>query len=105
MGRDLRNEHWTKIIQQTTQTDASRALSRTAQSLYPWIKFESHGANRNNGLQILAGHIWPHLTKENAANLAGFNGAKDVVEGVLIFEENNTVPRIIATHFGIEVAA
>jgi len=42
---------------------------------------------------------------ENAANLAGFNGVKDVVEGVCSFAEHNTVPRIIATHFGIEVAA
>lgn len=39
------------------------------------------------------------LTKENAANLAGFNGAKDVVEGVYFSAVYITVPRIIATHF------
>ena len=38
------------------------------------------------------------LTNENAANLAGFNGAKDVVEGVYFSAVYITVPRIIATH-------
>jgi len=39
------------------------------------------------------------LTKENAANLAGFSGADDVVEGVYFSIVYITVPRIIATHF------
>jgi len=38
-------------------------------------------------------------TKENAANLAGFNGADDVVEGVYFSVIYITVPRIIATLF------
>jgi DNA-binding transcriptional MocR family regulator len=52
MGRDKRNEnkseHWTKMIRTVMQTDAWRALSTTAQALYPWIKFEWHGPNANN---------------------------------------------------------
>jgi len=42
----------------------------------------------------------PGQTKENAANLAGFNGAKDVVEGVCIFEHYIALFPILATHWG-----
>lgn len=52
MGRDKRNEdraeHWTKMLRPTMQTDAWRALSTTAQALYPWIKLEWHGPKANN---------------------------------------------------------
>ncbi len=52
MGRDTRNEkraeHWTKMVRPTMQTDAWRALSSTAQALYPWLKFEWHGPKANN---------------------------------------------------------
>ncbi len=49
-------------------------------------------------------HDFSDLTKENAANLAGFNGAKDVVEGVYSYSDRNMVPRIIAIHFGVVAA-
>jgi hypothetical protein len=39
------------------------------------------------------------MLKENAANLAGFNGADDVVEDVYCSTVCITVPRIITTHF------
>lgn len=52
MGRDKRNEkrseHYTKIFRSFMQNDAWRALSPTAQALYPWIKLEWHGPNCNN---------------------------------------------------------
>jgi hypothetical protein len=39
-------------------------------------------------------------TKENAANLAGFNGVKEVVEFVCFFQNNITAFPILATHWG-----
>jgi hypothetical protein len=38
--------------------------------------------------------------KENAANLAGFNGAKDVVECVYQFEDHTATFPTLATHWG-----
>lgn len=52
MGRDKRNEargdHFTKMVRITMQTEAWRALSPTAQALYPWIKLEWRGPAANN---------------------------------------------------------
>lgn len=52
MGRDRRNEgrqeKFTKMILNTMQTEAWRALPPVAQALYPWIKLEWRGPNMNN---------------------------------------------------------
>lgn len=56
MGRDKRNEkrseHWTKMIRHTMEEPAWRALSTTAQALYPWLKLEWHGPDANNNGNI-----------------------------------------------------
>lgn len=56
MGRDKRDEarteHWTKMIRTTMETPAWRALSPTAQALYPWIKMEWKGPAANNNGRI-----------------------------------------------------
>lgn len=56
MGRDKRNEqkveHWTKMIRPMMETAAWRALSPTAQALYPWLKFEWRGPQANNNGKI-----------------------------------------------------
>lgn len=56
MGRDRRNEeraeHWTKMIRSTMETPAWRALTATAQALYPWIKMEWKGPQANNNGKI-----------------------------------------------------
>jgi len=56
MGRDKRNEkrgeHFTKMIRHTMEEPAWRALSTTAQALYPWLKFEWRGADANNNGNI-----------------------------------------------------
>ena len=56
MGRDKRNEqrsdHWTKMIRVTMQEPAWRALSSTAQALYPWLKLEWGGPSKNNNGRI-----------------------------------------------------
>lgn len=58
MGRDKKNEnrpeHWTKLVRNMMTTPAWRALSPTAQALYPWIKMEWKGpqANNNGKLQL-----------------------------------------------------
>lgn len=45
-------EHWTKMLRPTMQEPAWRALSTTAQALYPWLKFEWHGPEMNNNGKI-----------------------------------------------------
>lgn len=56
MGRDRKNErqaeHWTKMMRNTMETPAWRALSTTAQALYPWLKLEWKGAQFNNNGKI-----------------------------------------------------
>jgi hypothetical protein len=47
-GRSERHEHWTKMLRATMETPAWRALSTTAQALYPWIKLEWKGPEANN---------------------------------------------------------
>lgn len=52
MGRDRKNErrgeHFAPMIRTTMDTPAWRALSSTAQALYPWLKLEWHGPKFNN---------------------------------------------------------
>jgi len=45
-------EHFTKAIRTTMEEPAWRALSSTAQALYPWLKFEWRGPNKNNNGKI-----------------------------------------------------
>lgn len=45
-------EHYTKIIRSTSEEVAWRALSSTAQALYPWLKFQWRGADNNNNGKI-----------------------------------------------------
>lgn len=56
MGRDRKNEQrveqFTKMIRNTMETPAWRALSPTAQALYPWLKLEWKGPQANNNGQI-----------------------------------------------------
>ncbi|MER8882615.1 hypothetical protein [Mesorhizobium sp. M0816] len=51
MARDKKKSHveqWTKSIRPTMEEPAWRALSTSAQALYPWVKFEWHGVDHNN---------------------------------------------------------
>ena len=70
MGRDKRNEqgaeHWTKMVRPLMETDAWRALSSTAQALYPWLKFEWHGPKANNNGKL-------RLSVRQAADCLGCN--------------------------------
>lgn len=50
--RDPRGEHWTALLRSTMETPAWRALSATAQALYPWIKLEWRGRDYNNNGKI-----------------------------------------------------
>lgn len=45
-------EHWTKLLRSTMEEPAWRALSSTAQALYPWLKLEWRGPNANNNGKI-----------------------------------------------------
>jgi hypothetical protein len=49
-------EHFTKMIRRTMEEPAWRALSSTAQALYPWLKLEWRGpeANNNGKIQLSA---------------------------------------------------
>lgn len=50
--RKAKQEHFTKIIRTTMEEPAWRALSSTAQALYPWLKLQWRGADNNNNGQI-----------------------------------------------------
>lgn len=56
MGRDRKNErrgeHWTKMVRNMMDEPAWRALSSTAQALYPWLRLEWHGVDKNNNGRI-----------------------------------------------------
>ncbi len=56
MGRDRKNEkrgeHWTKLVRNMMEEPAWRALSSTAQALYPWLRLEWHGVEHNNNGRI-----------------------------------------------------
>ncbi|MBU3259308.1 hypothetical protein KPG71_04695 [Roseovarius sp. PS-C2] len=56
MGRDKRNErqveHFTKLVRNMMETPAWRALSPSAQALYPWLKLEWRGPQANNNGKI-----------------------------------------------------
>lgn len=56
MGRDRKNEagteQFTKLVRRMMETDAWRALSPTAQALYPWIRMEWKGPKANNNGRI-----------------------------------------------------
>lgn len=47
-----RGEHWTKLLRHTMEEPAWRALSTTAQALYPWLKLEWRGPDANNNGKI-----------------------------------------------------
>ena len=51
-NREERPEHWTQLIRKTMEEPAWRALSTTAQALYPWLKFEWKGRDYNNNGKI-----------------------------------------------------
>lgn len=50
--RQPSGEHWTKMLRHTMEEPAWRALSSTAQALYPWLKLEWRGADKNNNGRI-----------------------------------------------------
>lgn len=60
------NEHWTKLIRQHMECPAWRALSLPAQAIYPWLKLEWKGPQRNNNGKI-------ELSLRQIANRAGCN--------------------------------
>jgi hypothetical protein len=47
-GRSAPAEHFTQMLRHTMATQAWRALSTTAQALYPWLKLEWRGWRANN---------------------------------------------------------
>ncbi|WP_109367377.1 hypothetical protein [Ochrobactrum soli] len=51
-GRSSGGEHFTKMIRHTMEEPAWRALSSTAQALYPWLKLEWRGPDANNNGKI-----------------------------------------------------
>lgn len=68
MGRDKRNEgragHFAALHRNTMNTPAWRALSPSAQALFPWLKLEWHGPGSNNNGKIV-------LSVRQAAELMG----------------------------------
>lgn len=51
-GRNTQKEHWTKLTREIMELPAWRALSTTAQALYPWLRLEWKGPHNNNNGKI-----------------------------------------------------
>jgi hypothetical protein len=51
-GSTPASDHFTKLIRATMETPAWRALSTSAQALYPWLKLEWRGPQNNNNGRI-----------------------------------------------------
>ncbi|MCF1710274.1 hypothetical protein L0V05_15785 [Tabrizicola sp. J26] len=90
-GRDTRGEHFTQVFRSVMDTPAWRALSTTAQSLYPWIKLEWRGARTNNNGKI-------RLSVRQAAEAMGVtantaaNGFRELqAKGFLVLTEQATL--------------
>lgn len=70
MGRDRKNErrteHFTAMTRNMMETPAWRALSPTAQALYPWLRLEWRGAKANNNGKL-------RLSVRQAAERMGVN--------------------------------
>lgn len=70
MGRDKKNEarveHFTKLTRAMIETEAWRALSSSAQALYPILKLEWKGPRANNNGKV-------RLSTRQAAKLMGMN--------------------------------
>ena len=58
--------HWTKMLRETMETEAWRALKPTAQALYPWIKLNWKGREFNNNGKI-------QFSARQAAKAMGIN--------------------------------
>ena len=50
--KKTKHEHWTKLLRNTMEEPAWKALSPIAQALYPWLKLEWRGPNNNNNGKI-----------------------------------------------------
>ncbi|QTN34676.1 hypothetical protein HZ995_09145 [Cognatishimia activa] len=51
-GKETRGEHFTKLVRNMMEEPAWRALSTSAQALYPWVKLEWRGPKHNNNGKI-----------------------------------------------------
>ena len=52
MPRKPKQEHWTKLVRTTMEEPAWKALSTSAQALYPHLKLQWRGPNNNNNGKI-----------------------------------------------------
>lgn len=51
-GRNAQKEHWVRLTREIMELPAWRALSTTAQALYPWLRLEWKGPRNNNNGKI-----------------------------------------------------
>jgi hypothetical protein len=90
-------EHWTKLIRHTMEEPAWRALSSTAQALYPWLKFEWRGPTANNNGKI-------SLSVRQAAARMGVR-PDTAAEGFRDLQRKGFIVQTRAPCLGIEGAA
>jgi hypothetical protein len=71
---------------------------------HDWDTQGVYGPIEVNGLQVSLGHKTVDLVKENAANLAGFNGAQITIEAAQLPKSNSAILAarhpIIFKHWG-----
>jgi len=90
-------EHWTKMLRRTMEEPAWRALSSTAQALYPWLKLEWHGAQANNNGKL-------SLSVRQAAARLGVR-PDTAAEGFRDLQRKGFIVQTRAPCLGIEGAA
>lgn len=87
-GRTERQEHFTKLIRSTMEEPAWRALSPTAQALYPWLKLEWRGpdANNNGKIRLSVRQAAERLGVEKKAAARGFHDLQ--AKGFIVLTEH-----------------
>ncbi|GGA81300.1 hypothetical protein GCM10011491_05730 [Brucella endophytica] len=91
------NEHWTKLIRNTMEEPAWRALTSTAQALYPWLKLEWRGADANNNGKI-------RLSVRQAAAKLGVR-PDTAAEAFRELQRKGFIVQTEHAHLGVEGAA
>ena len=94
---NMSGEHWTKMIRHTMQEPAWRALSTTAQALYPWLKFEWRGPDANNNGRI-------SLSVRQAAAALGV-GRDTAAEGFRDLQRKGFIVQVKSACLGFEGAS
>lgn len=90
-----KSEHYTKVFRSTVDTPAFRALSTTAQALYPFIKLEWKGPQSNNNGRI-------SLSYRQAADALGVKSLETVGKAFRELQAKGFIVAHEIAHLGVD---